>query len=404
MSTAHDLSQKVCDSADGLGAISFTTARITIAITIMNCQAGRRRLLRVKPSFAHRGQISSPLSPFAVSSAPRQSSLCAKSSPASRVTCRYASSSAEARAKPEPQSEVVASRPVTAPLDATSQIPTPINPDIAISSTLNPPASTRPPPLDTPTREPDSSLFPYLLKLGKAYATFYKNGVKAILTNRRLLKEVSHSLNAPPHIKNPDTKVRPTRAAVLLRERTNHDLSRLPLFGLVVLICGEFTPLVVLAFPKMTPYTCRIPKQIEKLRTKAQERRAASQRNLGYVADSAALEKVTSGHIVRSLALGSSIWDKAGIDPPFAATRASNAIKRILQDDVMIRDGGGVDVLEPEEVVLACEDRAMDVRNANVDALRARLADWIQTTTQAEGDDGEAIVRKLFIGPRDKTD
>ncbi|KAH8668893.1 hypothetical protein BX600DRAFT_510947 [Xylariales sp. PMI_506] len=313
---------------------------------------------------------------------------------------RFASSSSEAQrrpqAKPEPSGTTLQS--IATPLDATSPKHEPLVVDVAIASTLNPPATTRPPVLSLPSREPGSSLFTYLFSLGKAYTTFYKNGLKAIFTNRRLLRDATRTLHASPRFPSADVKVLPNRAYLLLRERTRHDMSRLPIFGLLVLVCGEFTPLVVLAFPKLTPYTCRIPKQIEKLRAKAQERRAASLRSLQYIADPAALDKVTPGHIVRTLGLGSSIWDKAGMDHPFATSMAARAVRRIVDDDNMISNGGGVKNLEPEEVVLACEDRAMDVRHQDVNVLRAKLGDWIATTTtKREGGDAEASVRGLLI-------
>ncbi|KAI0123628.1 hypothetical protein BJ170DRAFT_89735 [Xylariales sp. AK1849] len=369
----------------------------------MLVQTGRRAL-RGKCPLMQCGPLTHPVLPLlplpATSRQPRASTASFSNQSVGRIICRYASGSAEAQVKRRLNSSD-SIRAVKTPLDATTPKPEPINPDVANSSTLNPPPSTRPPPLTVPARDPDSSLFAYLLTLGKAYTTFYKDGLKAIFTNRRLLAEVSRTLNAPAHITGADTTVGPTRAAVLLQERTRHDISRLPVFGLLVLVFGEFTPLVVLAFPKLTPYTCRIPKQIEKLRTNAQARQAASRRNLQYVTagDSSALDKVTPGHIVRSLGLGSSIWDKAGVDPPFANQRANQAVRRIFRDDVMIKDGGGVNALEPDEVVLACEDRAIDVRKEGVDALRARLGDWVRATTKAEGEDGEAIVRKLLIGP-----
>ncbi|KAK6087101.1 hypothetical protein SCUP234_02194 [Seiridium cupressi] len=364
----------------------------SIKIAGMNNQTGRRLFSGTMP-LTPRG-TSVFCSPRAT--IPHSSRQLASRS-VSRACYRYASSSAAAEAK-KPTTIDVAQAPVTTPLDATSSPTKTLDPDVAISSTLNPPATTRPPPLNIPVRAPDSSLISYLFSVGKTYIAFYKNGLKAINTNRKLLKEVTHNLSAPAHLKGSDTKVRPTRAAVLLRERTTHDMSRLPVFGLALLVFGEFTPLVVLVFPKLTPYTCRIPKQIEKLRKNAQDRREASMQNMRHITDSNALDKIISGHVVRSLGLGSSIWDKVGIDPPFSAARAKKAVSRIFNDDIMIRDGGGVSALEPDEVVLACEDRAMDVRSEDVGKLRSRLEKWVEESTKGEGAAGEAIVTSMLIG------
>lgn len=360
----------------------------------MNSQTGRRLLRATSPVFQSRRATTMMLScPY------RQLSY----ETSSRVYRRYASSSSAA-AESRKENSTVGTEAVSTPLDATSTSTATVDPDVALSSTLNPPASTRPPPLNIPTRDPEASLFSYLFSVGKTYYAFYRAGLKAINTNRKLLNEVSNHLDAPASLKDSaDTKVRPTRAAILLRERTRHDLSRLPVFGLILLVFGEFTPLVVLTFPKLTPYTCRIPKQIEKLRSNAQERREASIRNIRHATETSALEKLAPGHIVRSLDLASSIWDKAGVDHPFASAKAARAINRIVADDVMIRDGGGVNALEPDEVVLACEDRAFDVKSADVETLRNKLTKWIETSTKAEGADSQAVVRRMLIGLDNET-
>lgn len=60
--------------------------------------------------------------------------------------------------------------------------------------------------------------------------------------------------------------------------RTNRDLGKLVPFGLILAICGEFTPLVVLALGgRVVPATCVIPKQ------EAQFRKTNSERSRAYV-------------------------------------------------------------------------------------------------------------------------
>ncbi|KAI2607840.1 hypothetical protein GGR54DRAFT_403743 [Hypoxylon sp. NC1633] len=285
------------------------------------------------------------------------------------------------------------------------------------ASMLNPPASTRPPPLELPTRDPSSSIFKHLFRLGKAYTTFYKAGLGAILVNRRLAQSSSSLSSSIP------TSTFPTRADILLRARVRHDLSRLPLFGLLVLVCGEFTPLIVLVFPRLTPYTCRIPKQTDALRRSSEARRAASFRALRYKLQHAGAsaqkpvrDDMGSGHICRSLGLTSSAWDKLGLDGLSAATLARRAIREIAADDAMIRRSGGIGALVDDEVVLACEDRGIDVRDEPIDRLRASLEDWLRKTApeglallSKKGDvdvatresaqrDAEDKVKKLLLG------
>ncbi|KAI0179688.1 hypothetical protein GGR52DRAFT_528024 [Hypoxylon sp. FL1284] len=249
------------------------------------------------------------------------------------------------------------------------------------SATLNPPASTRPPRLELPTRAPGSALITHLFHLGRAYTAFYKAGLGAIFANRRLLLS---STSAPP-----------SRADVLLRERVRHDLSRLPAFGLLVLVCAELTPLVVLAVPRLTPLTCRIPRQADAIRRSAAARRAASFRALraGHPPDEAALRRLAPGHVCRSLGLSSALWDVAGFDSPFAAGLARRAIARVAADDAMIRDGGGVEPLVDEEVALACDERGIDVLGESPDRLRSRLEDWLSKTVPSSDGDGDAAAK-----------
>lgn len=254
----------------------------------------------------------------------------------------------------------------------------------SLSQSLNPPASTRPPPLTVPVREPNSSLPKHLYKLGKAYVSFYRTGLKAILTNYRLLSKTS---------KNAET----SRAALLLRERTRHDIVRLPLFGLIILLTGEFSPLVVFLFPKLTPYTCRIPGHVNKLRRKAEERRARSAEGLAKVKDGMVPERVADGHIARVLGLGGSVWDRVGLRVPFARRRVRGALERIVRDDFMIKAGGGVGKVDDDEVVLAAEVRGLDVREREVSELRDWLGRWIDRTTRGGESEGQGAVRKLLL-------
>ncbi|KAI5859818.1 hypothetical protein GGS23DRAFT_262385 [Durotheca rogersii] len=262
------------------------------------------------------------------------------------------------------------------------------------SASLNPPASTRPPPLELPVRADSGSIFAHLYRLGKAYTVFYKAGLRAIFTNRKLARSLPRS-SSPSSL---------SRADILLRERSRHDLSRLPLFGLLVLVCGELTPLVVLLFPHLTPYTCRIPRQVDGLRRTAEARRAASFRNLAHHLQSASspdavAPSLANRHICRALWLTLPLWDRVGLAGPFAGPLARRAVSRLATDDALLRGGGGprtgVASLVDDEVVLACEDRGIDVRGRDTAALRADLEDWLRRTapTLAAGKGGEEAWR-----------
>ncbi len=326
-------------------------------------------------------------------------------------------SSSEKSAPPSPPRRIKPDNQVPLPVTTATATAT-ATAKATTTTTLNPPASTRPPPLHLPTRDiittsgtgdgpprrKRRSLVGYLYSLGKAYTTFYKEGIKAIFTNRRLLSASSSSSSPTP-----------TRAEVLLRARARHDLARLPVFAALLLVCGELTPFVVVAFPRLTPLTCRIPRQVEAMRRRAAERRAASFRSLPAAVlqpprwpgeeegdedgMGASLERammrgrMVAGHVARALGLTSAWWDRVGLfglglgldGGPLARAAADRAVARLARDDAMIRAGGGVAAVEDEEVVLACEDRGMDVRGRDVAELRRRLGDWVRESTGGDG-------------------
>lgn len=150
-------------------------------------------------------------------------------------------------------------------------------------SGVNPPYTTRPPPLNLPERQPDASTFSHLFATGKAYLTFYKTGLRQVITNYKVLRAVGQGGEGPiGRSENPvadpnciDGYLRfRTRGSLQLYKRIKHDFQKLPIFALMLLICGEFTPFVVLAVPTIVPYTCRIPKQVDKILKRVEDRRA----------------------------------------------------------------------------------------------------------------------------------
>ncbi|KAI0598370.1 hypothetical protein F4775DRAFT_555221 [Biscogniauxia sp. FL1348] len=322
------------------------------------------------------------------------STVAATAAATSRVVARTTTQTKVPAAPPPPSSSpLIPTTTTTTTAAAATQVFSPL---------LNPPASTRPPPLDLPTRDPSSSYLTYLYRLGKAYTTFYKTGIKAVFTNRRLL-------SATP----PSSSSAPTRAHLLLRQRARHDLSRLPLFGLLVFICGELTPFVVLLFPQLTPYTCRIPKQVGVIRRGSRLRRARAARFARSLVDNTGLTAAlahpsAAGHVCRVLGLTSPVWDRLGTDGPFARSRADAAVRALARDDALIREGGGVGALEDAEVVLACEDRGIDVHDfqeqetGSIGELRARLGRWVSSTAARGIEEAEDKVRILLFNMDEK--
>lgn len=132
-------------------------------------------------------------------------------------------------------------------------------------------ASTRPPAFTTVKRQPTDSTFSYLRALGKAYFTFYKTGLKNLWANRKEMKALQLRIDpftvdaaaryggsmytnkqgnavTIPHISRRDFQ---------LFYRTKADLRKMIPFGLLLLVCGEFTPIALLvlgrrAVPKVS--------------------------------------------------------------------------------------------------------------------------------------------------------
>lgn len=269
----------------------------------------------------------------------------------------------------------------------------------------NPPASTRPPPLSLPARDPAASTFSHLFATGKAYLTFYKTGFKQIYINTRLVWSLGSASGIPPDgtppagqqpTASPPT-LRPavtTRSTELLKRRWRHDIRRVPLFALMFVVCGEFTPLVVLALPGVVPLTCRIPRQIEKLRRATEARRQASSRRMqehirqkngpgetGVGEGSVPSRAEVTAHIARSLNLISPLWDRLLLPDSAVALLASRRVRAhvayLLRDGHLLSQAGGVPALEDEEVALACEDRGLPVLDRSAAALRESLGRWV---------------------------
>ncbi|KAK3941351.1 hypothetical protein QBC46DRAFT_311823 [Diplogelasinospora grovesii] len=237
----------------------------------------------------------------------------------------------------------------------------------------NPPATTRPPPLDLPQRQPDTSTITYLFKTGKAYLTFYKTGLKHIWTNTQLVykRDPNYQTLAPPG----------TRSELVLKERWRHDVRRLPVFALLLLICGEFTPLVVLAVPSIVPFTCRIPAQVNRLQRQLQERRASS---FAAIAAQQQTADVVVNHLAQTLGV-------AGKYTPgfLAARKVERRLKFLAEDDRLLVQAGGVDKLEADEVRLACVDRGIDVLDRPEGELRGVLNKWLDLTVPEGREDVE---------------
>ncbi|KAK0673659.1 hypothetical protein QBC41DRAFT_342864 [Cercophora samala] len=268
------------------------------------------------------------------------------------------------------------------------------------NKTLNPPPTTRPPPFSIPPSNPSLSLLRNLFTKGKAIVTFYKTGLKSILLNRRLHSTPLDSL--PPNIQplkpHPDT-----RAALLLRSRLSHDLGRLIPLSLILLICAELTPVVILAAPnlKLTPLTCRMPRELEAIRKRDGEIRkqmremARNQRKgEGEGLDAAVGEILRVG---RPMLIPSWLYPTAA-----RKSKLDRRLAWILADDAMIVQGGGEEELVGEEVKLAVEERGVDVLGKGEEELRGLLRRWLDIASKVEDlDERREVIKEMIITGED---
>ncbi|KAH7382865.1 hypothetical protein BKA64DRAFT_697454 [Cadophora sp. MPI-SDFR-AT-0126] len=265
---------------------------------------------------------------------------------------------------------------------------------VSESHRINGPLTTLPAPLQTPTRQPSQSLPGYLFALGKSYVAFYKTGIKNIYTNYKASQPLQSTIDKK-HSSSLSAAVKAgalDRSDFQLLARNWHDVKRVPMFALVLLICGEFTPLVVIALTSIVPWTCRIPKQIQSDRAKLEERRRISFRNLttkmpekGGVE---ALNRMQLLHISWSLGLSSSAWDYLGGQLPGLPTsvlrrKVQRRVEYLEMDDKLIERAGDVKDMDVEEVKMALVERGVDVLGKEAKGLKGELGAWLKSREKA---------------------
>lgn len=253
------------------------------------------------------------------------------------------------------------------------------------AASINGPLTTLPPPLDLPTRAEDQSLPSYLLATGKSYVKFYKTGIKNIYANYQLSRTVQSRLST-----SKTTLVAAVQNGIITRSdfqllyRNRHDIRRVPIFALVLLVCGEFTPLVVIAFTAVVPWTCRIPKQIDSDRRKLEKRREESFRDLISLPPTSSgvekLDKWKLRHINTSLGLSSKLWEWVFGPPEMLLKRkVGKQLEYLEMDDLLIRREGGVGGMSEEEVRMACVERGINVMGPSEESLKRTLDNWLRS-------------------------
>lgn len=344
------------------------------------------------------------------------------------ATAHAAASSAASKDRPRARS------PTQHTKSSTLIAPTPTLETLS-QSHLNAPISTFPPPLDTPDALPASASTPDKLKrlvaVGRAYVAFYKTGLKNVYYNYRASIPIRRELGLPTYLPvlpprtrgvvgskaqtqapsresndtiHPELKL--GRGRFQLVRRSARDVQRMIPFTLILLICGEFTPLIIPIFGSaITPATCRVPGQVGKDREAGSKRRNLAQQAYaatvgrtvclaGSEAERAVLVEVSRRSFAQEASAQQILQACAMFGLVKKHDRALGAVlaglvyrPRLVRyldylelDDRMIREGG-VDALSAGEVRIAVEERGGGDVAAMLTGLKAEAKEreWLKS-------------------------
>lgn len=327
----------------------------------------------------------------------------------------FSTSAASHAAKQQPRARVQATKSIT----PVSQTPT--LEDLS-SSHINAPISTFPAIIDIPDPLPTSAPTPEKLKrlvaVGRAYLTFYKTGLKNVYHNYRASLPLRRELGLPAYFPvspprgtifdealNETPEIKLGRGRFQLVRRSARDVQRMIPFTLILIICGEFTPLIVPIFGNaITPATCRVPGQVTKEREAGSKRKVLAQQALaaatgeavpmtGSDAERAQLLELTTISSAQQASAqkvlqACAMFGLVKKHDRFLGTMLAGSVyrPRLLRhlhylriDDRMILDAG-VDSLSAEEVRIAVEERGAGDVAAVLNGAKAEVVEreWLK--------------------------
>ncbi|OJD38002.1 letm1-like protein [Diplodia corticola] len=280
----------------------------------------------------------------------------------------------------------------------------------------NGPSTTLPATLEIPARDPGQNILSYAFQSGKAYWGFYKQGVKNVWANRKLANEVKSKHRSA-------SGMALTRHDFQLLRRSRHDMRRVPAFALLLLVFGEWLPLIVIFVNGLVPLPCRIPRQVQSAERKREDQRYRGRLLLSDTSQRAGLhsQHVPSGDTqLKALStlridlktatknlldhkgtalpaylqlaftnfnLRSPLWDRTSISAIMPTVLWKHRLKRHLTymatDDALLLRHGGVKSLSAEEVLFACTERGIrlveeDGQVRRHQKLREDLTQWLE--------------------------
>ncbi|KAJ5162411.1 hypothetical protein N7492_007803 [Penicillium capsulatum] len=296
----------------------------------------------------------------------------------------------------------------TSALRATGSVPSNRPPQQTTSPQphdINAPTSTLPAEIDRPQPADPTASTPDKLKrvvaIGRAYLTFYKTGLKNVFRNYRASLPLRAQLGLPAYLPlSPPRQTSAASTAALsalqpaglgrgqyqLVRRAARDVRRMIPFTLILMVCGEFTPLIIPVFGSaITPATCRVPRQITKDRDAHEKRKFAALRaHLHALRSTASAAELRLGgtleHVLIELAdprwaesadvhavlRACAVFDLVKSHDRFLGAALASVVyrprlRRYLEylaiDDGLIRAGGGVAAMSAAEVRIACDER-----------------------------------------------
>ncbi|KAF1838018.1 hypothetical protein BDW02DRAFT_565526 [Decorospora gaudefroyi] len=270
---------------------------------------------------------------------------------------------------------------------------------------LNPPPFTYAPEITVPARKTGQGLFSWLWNAGRAYVGFYKQGITHVRQTLKLAKALRQKA-----AKTPDTDISQvlTRAEWQIVTRSRIDALRLPAFATLVLLLGEWLPLVVVYITPLIPEACRIPQQVQRTLRKLEDKRQDRMRRVRLDARrlmskdaqpaGAPIPDLTSSENVRSprptgldwrqmtlyqLSILSAqcncypaVFDWLPFTPPkwLLQRNFRKKMEYLRTDDGLIERDGGWAGLGRQELERACVERGVRVLGKKEHELRGALA------------------------------
>ncbi|KAF2263523.1 hypothetical protein CC78DRAFT_533951 [Lojkania enalia] len=311
---------------------------------------------------------------------------------------RHASTKSASKHKPK-----LSKPPPSVPTKTTRPHVSGAQPILPPLSKLNPPTDTYAPEIVVPPRKPGQNRFSYWFASGKAYLSFYKMGIS------RMRQTAKHA----KQLRAKQRENRLTRAEFQVVRRSRKDMMKIIPFGALLLLLGEWVPIIALWITPIVPEVCRIPGQVRKELGKLERRRRDRERKLAI--DAANLvardrrpgigqathslqppytylnEETLKGldlygllTVSTGLDAHSKVWDWLFMTPPKSMLRwnVSRKLEYLRKDDELIARCGGWQGLNNKEVERACVERGIYVLGKSEGESRRDLAGWFTSSSK----------------------